>query len=320
MALKMATPFKRPETGVYYFRKAVPHKIRHLVGKSEEYISLGTSDAKEARIIFPRVAAEVQERWDALIAERPRLSKKHIQGLAGEFYRWLIAKHDKDPGQAEKWLAEAEHDRRIMKPRPNGFGAGGPLYHKPVVEFLEERKLVIDDGDFFDLCYAAGSAGVQAKEHLARNAKGDYSPDPDPGEQRFPKWEHVEPDTVSSSRRLTLNLHWNDYVKERAPSAGTVKRWRPVLEKLAAFAGSDDLGKVTTAVLLKWKTALLNEGLSPKTVKEVNIAAARSFLSWAEENKKIARNPALDVKVKIPKNYQEEQATVSPSFHPANSR
>jgi hypothetical protein len=238
MALKMATPFKRPETGVYYFRKAVPHKIRHLVGKSEEYISLGTTNAKDAKILFLRVAAEEQERWDRLTAQRPELKKKHIQGLAGEFYRWLVAKHDKDPGKAEKWLAEAEHDRRIMKPRPNGFGAGGPLYHKPVAEFLAERKLVIEDGDFFDLCYAAASAGVQAKEHLARNAKGDYSPDP--AEQRFPKWENVESDIVSSTHsKLTLKLHWDAYIKAKQPSENTIKRWRPILEKLAVFAKTD---------------------------------------------------------------------------------
>ena len=305
MALKMASPFKRPETGVYYFRKAVPHKIRHLVGKTEEYISLGTSDAKQARILFLRVAAEVQERWDALIADRPRLSKKHIQGLAGEFYRWLVAKHDKDPGKAEEWLAEAERDRRIIKPRLNGFGAGGPLYYKQVKEFLDERKLVLDDHDVFTLAYAAAPAGVQAKEQLARNAKGDYSPDP--AEARFPKWEHVEPDIVSSSRRLTLTLHWDDYVKERMPSAATIKRWRPILEKLAVFAGSDDLAKVTTAIVLKWKTALLNEGLSPMTVKEVNIAAVRNFFSWAVDNNKIAKNPAEDVKIHVPKNYQKDQ-------------
>ena len=70
MALTMARPVKHPRTGVYQFRKAVPLKLRELVGKTEVTRTLQTKDPEEARIRHRKVAAEVQEEWDALIAAR----------------------------------------------------------------------------------------------------------------------------------------------------------------------------------------------------------------------------------------------------------
>ena len=83
MALKMASTFKR--AGVWYYRKAVPFKVRHLIGKTEEVISLGTSDASEASILFSRVAAEGQERWDALIGDRPRPAEEARSRIGGAY-------------------------------------------------------------------------------------------------------------------------------------------------------------------------------------------------------------------------------------------
>ena len=42
MALTMARPVKHPRTGVYWFRKAVPLKLRELVGKREVSRTLQT--------------------------------------------------------------------------------------------------------------------------------------------------------------------------------------------------------------------------------------------------------------------------------------
>ena len=47
--------------------------------------------------------------------------------------------------------------------------------------------------------------------------------------------------------------------------------------------------------------------MSPKTVKEVHIAAARNFFEWAVENKFLIENPVKDVKIRVPKNYQPDQ-------------
>jgi hypothetical protein len=119
MALKMAQPWKHPRTGVYWFRKAVPIALRHKIGKREILVSLKTKDPKEARAHFVRIAAEVQERWDALAVERPPLTKKQIAGLAGEFYRWVVAEHDEDPGAPQRWLDELAEIDRVTGRLPN---------------------------------------------------------------------------------------------------------------------------------------------------------------------------------------------------------
>ncbi len=48
----MATPFKHPKTGIYYFRRQVPADIKHIIKKSEWKKSLATKELSEARPRF----------------------------------------------------------------------------------------------------------------------------------------------------------------------------------------------------------------------------------------------------------------------------
>ncbi|WP_342449174.1 DUF6538 domain-containing protein [Aquabacter sp. L1I39] len=44
----MSRPTKHPKSGVYQFRRAVPDRLRPLLGKTEVKRSLGTQDPQEA--------------------------------------------------------------------------------------------------------------------------------------------------------------------------------------------------------------------------------------------------------------------------------
>ena len=66
MVLKMPRPFKKPETGVYYYRRIVPDELRPIVGKTEERRSLKTKDPKVAARRFGEVAAKVAAEWEEL--------------------------------------------------------------------------------------------------------------------------------------------------------------------------------------------------------------------------------------------------------------
>ncbi|MGR5322740.1 DUF6538 domain-containing protein [Vibrio sp. DNB22_17_1] len=57
----MATPFKHPKTGVYYFRMGIPKELRGLIGKSEFKSSLQTKDLKEAKLHFPPLLADANK-------------------------------------------------------------------------------------------------------------------------------------------------------------------------------------------------------------------------------------------------------------------
>ncbi len=49
MALGMARPHKHPRTGVYWFRRRVPERLRTVVGKTEEIHSLKTKTPRSPR-------------------------------------------------------------------------------------------------------------------------------------------------------------------------------------------------------------------------------------------------------------------------------
>jgi hypothetical protein len=66
MVLQMPRPFKKPETGVYYFRRIVPDDLRGLVGKTEVRRSLKTKDPRTAARRFGEVAREVDAEWEEL--------------------------------------------------------------------------------------------------------------------------------------------------------------------------------------------------------------------------------------------------------------
>jgi site-specific recombinase XerD len=59
------------------------------------------------------------------------------------------------------------------------------------------------------------------------------------------------------------------------------------------------MNRVTEEHLIDWRNALLASELSPVTVKDGYIAAAKSFFGWSKRMKKIATNPAGEVHVEI---------------------
>jgi len=57
--MRVASPWKHPDTDIYYYRRRVPEALRPLVGKRKEKVSLETRDWREAGPRHAAVAAEV---------------------------------------------------------------------------------------------------------------------------------------------------------------------------------------------------------------------------------------------------------------------
>ena len=84
------------------------------MGKTIVQKTLDTKDPAEAKRRFLPVAAAIDREWTRLAAaeeitparERDRLTPKQVLGIAGEFYRWMVSKHDGDPGKAEILVTE----------------------------------------------------------------------------------------------------------------------------------------------------------------------------------------------------------------------
>ena len=54
---------------------------------------------------------------------------------------------------------------------------------------------------------------------------------------------------------------FDGYLRERLPSAATVKRWRPVFDSLVRHVGHSDAARVSVEHIIRWKEALLAEGV-----------------------------------------------------------
>jgi len=68
----MPQPWKQPKTGVCYFRKIVPERLRPLGGRREIEISLRTKNLCEAKLHYPEAAARV----DQMARARARTPKR----------------------------------------------------------------------------------------------------------------------------------------------------------------------------------------------------------------------------------------------------
>jgi len=324
--MRVASPWKHPDTGIYYFRRGVPEALRPLVGEREEKVSLETRDWREAGPRHAAVAAEVSARWERLrqaAAPKPivRLTHKEAVALAGEVYRRRVAAHEADPGSSDRWRDELLMDGLAHSPKARPVDRFlARQRHRPAVEtVLAERGIEVDAAGMATLIRLAAEAVEQADERLLRAAQGDYSPDP--REARFPPIGAPQAAIVSLS--VLFEPAWEAYLAERNPAAGTAKSYRGAMRNLLAFVGTDDIARVTEEDVRRWKAHLIERGLDPKTIKESKLAAVKSFYGWAVHEKRVEVNPATDVRMKVPKkpklrerefNEREQKLILSATF------
>jgi integrase len=336
MALRMASPWKHPKTGMFWFRRRVPDRLRPLVGKTIVSRSLATKDVGDAKRRFLQVAAEIDREWTALIedaeieAPRPRLTNKEKLGLAGEFFRWYVARHNDEPGSQEHWAHEVGLDhirsKHIFEMRPNKLREAA---RADLDIFLNERKIQIHEQDRGEVVTHCTSARLQARQTVARAAAGDYSEDP--RAKNFPKWEDVKGRLQVSGRKLTIKEHFGPWARERRFAPRTAKSWKKIVQDLAVFTKKPDLAQVTPEDILRWKVSLLNSTTSkcePTTVND-KLTAARSFFTWAMLNKIITSNPLDGIVVNVPEKQvlrrpylldEEANLILSECLRPADSR
>ena len=252
MAFRMASPYRHPKTGVYWFRKTVPEALRGRVGATTVQRTLETKDPVEARKRFLQVAADVEEAWATVSVLPDRLTHRQRSGLAGEFYRWSVAQHTEDPGRAEAWEKRIQADLRRLRPSGGWMPAPWMVVEDELARFLAERKIRVGDADVWDLTREAANAALLARRTFLQQANGDYRANPEA--DRFLAYATAAATAAtpaggtpakSGPRGLVLDEHWTEFVRERRLAPGTQKRWKPLLAKLQAFIGRADLSTTT---------------------------------------------------------------------------
>ncbi len=315
----MPQPWKHPKTGVYYFRKVVPERLRPRVGKWEIKVSLNTKSLREAKLSYPEAAARAN-----LILQRAEggaieLTHKQILALAGEWYRRQLAAREDEPGNPTDLEIEADvlidkyYDNCTPEYRQCLFD--DPLHAEEFefdqkyinTDFLKEVQenveyilhkegLVVDKKAFAMLSERVYDHTIRLLQALRRRALGDYSADT--FSDKLPPW--IRPPTGGSAETQgkTLQSLFDAWAAERRPPERTLYEWRRIVARLARHLGRQDAERITKADIVGWKDALLASGKGPKTVKN-HVDIIHALYNSALTNERLQRkdNPAHGVKV-----------------------
>jgi integrase len=291
VVLSMSRPWRHPRSGMYWFRKAIPDDLRRILGKREEKFSLRTKNPGEAQALHAKRAAEIAEKW-ARLRGSAKPDHADLFGLAGEFYRDMLAKNQRNPGGAGQWLAEIEKYRRAHSSPLTGFydvirQNREFRYGPDARKFLADRGYVLDQAQFTTFVKAFADASKLGAEQLLKNAQGDYSSDE--RAQPFPKFE---PRKVGPE--LDLWAMWDKYSPRLKPA--TRKRWRSVMRAVEKRFGRD-LANLSFEGLVSWRDEMVAQNLHPTTISEVYLAAVRWILNRCVRDRKLLANVAFGIEV-----------------------
>lgn len=318
MVLAMSRPIKDKKTGVYYFRKAVPKDLRDILGWEEKW-SLGTKDPVEARTAHAEKAAEIAAKWKALRSEAVDLSHKEIIALAGVAYRELIDLLGDEPGEDSIW-----HEVLRLHAEAQDEGLLEQWFGPTVDELLLRQGLKVKPDARERLLKEVSKGIVQASQQKAREAAGDYRKDP--AASRFPEWTGKKTDDVMPSSETSFSKlveGWWSEASAAGRTLSTYESYRNTLRKFSDFLGHEDAPRVTPEDVIAYKDHRLREinlrtgkPVSPKTIKDSDLAGLKSVFGWAVSNRRMTTNPAKDVTVTVgkrvhlrPKGFTDAEAT-----------
>ncbi|MFC7053187.1 DUF6538 domain-containing protein [Hansschlegelia quercus] len=309
----MIRPTKHPRTGIYRVRGRYPAELFEVYGKAEFKVSLGTRDPEEARVQAPVVLAELEKKWrrDSLTFASTRaetagrepidLTRRQIEALAGEIYRNFLKDHEDDPGDPGSWKGQLDEELRLQdvfrKSNPmNGWQFQQRRWSSVITDHVSQRGLVISLKSRQELGSAVFKHMQAAQRELMRKAEGDFSPDD--YEKRFPSWE-------APAGNRTLEAIFEPYAREAELAPSTRNRFKSVIRRLLVeHIKRDDFGAITSEKLISWKNKLLEEGLAPRTIRDVHLAAIKAACNWAVSEQLLAANPAVGVKIIVKKRPQ----------------
>ncbi|MGO4526804.1 hypothetical protein AB4097_18320 [Microvirga sp. 2MCAF35] len=288
--------------------------------------SLKTPDNDVAAARTGLVLAHLEKQYDAIRQGPKPLSQKEVIAYSGEAYRLWVERFEENPGSVAEWSAWKAFTRAAMEGRilsapaastdslPNEteaarlqFGedltAGiNALPRSDDTTALEQRfgqvlswvltkhALHVDAATRTALLKATAQASHLAAFRLKRAADGDYSPDDN--EKRFPSIP-----VTGQQSATTLTDLFDRWMKETRPAGSTITTWRSVMKDLKAHLGHENAALITEQDAIAWKDAAIAKGLTPKTVNDSYLAAARRLFTFGMSNRLVSSNPFAKVKV-----------------------
>lgn len=279
---------KHPKTGVYYFRKGIPKKLRPAFdGRHELLVSLHTKDRAEATRKIAPIAADFEERLARARGEAVHLSHQQVVALVGRWYRREMERSEANPGVAPGWEAELDNLRIHDVDKSYAKAVAADLDG-----LLAYETLQVDAETHADLANELFWGKVKLTQTLLRRARGDYGPDENL--TKFPEWKPKgDPEQRPA---FTLTEMIDGWAAERKPPERTKYQWERILKSLEAHLGHDDAARIVKDDIIGWKDSMIAAGLSSTTVKN-KLTVSSTLFGWARENKRIGENPAERIRL-----------------------
>ncbi|UGX93515.1 site-specific integrase [Bradyrhizobium barranii subsp. barranii] len=288
--------------------------------------SLRTAEPSEIKTRQALAAAHLETVWAALRNDAPaHLTHRQATALAGELYRvWADSEsrarsvamvHTPGVGwapdtesheeQEAHWAAVAEMWEKV------GHDSEAKKLEKtlgPIVDRLLLTKGIrrVDSESRSLLLTAFWMALRDAFASRHRNAGGDYSLDPKAA--RFPEWQapadasKEKPKRGASKNSLSgLVEDWWKEAKRAGRKQSTYESYRNSMARLVTFLKHDTASRVTPEDIVCFKDYRVQSGVSPKTVKDSDLAGMKTVFGWAIGNRRLASNPAEGITIKVGK-------------------
>lgn len=286
--------------------------------------SLRTNDEKLTQRRERAAREALQNIFDAAEQGPQRLDHRQLVALSGDVYRLYVEIYERDPGTSFQWAAHKAFHRAAMEGRFNaspvdpvrldgsevdqaaatfgddltaGVNALAPNEPHEALErrfgllanwALAQRGIELDQDTRRKFMVLVASASLDAGWRLKRAAEGDYTPDPKA--DRFPPFEAKG---SSVSLQSLLDGWWQEAAAVGRKQS-TYEAYSGTIGTLVEFLKHDDAARVTEADILRFKTHRLTE-VSPKTVRDKDLAALKSVFRWGVSNRKLTSNPAENV-------------------------
>jgi integrase len=335
MALLMAK-LNRSTTGDVA-RKVIPKDIRSDYAARygmawEEKFYLGPSVSEhEAKARFGEWLADIETRIGKLRAARQQapepLTRQNAYALAGRWYAWFVARHEKDIRTPRHWKALGDtlvwdvirpHAPEEYESRSGGdrhwdwqYNGEARTAIRPAIAteaqttaFLVEQgiRLTPDANNLF--VDAVADSLYSAFVRLENIARGNFAPDDTLAS--FPLYE----DTAEPARRLGVKALFEAWAEAIQPATSTFDRWSAVFN--AADEHFPDAVDIEFANAKAWMNGLINEERSAHTVATVWRTALKTVFAWGIAEKLVKSNPFRDVRISVPrKNVERETKAFS---------
>jgi integrase len=305
---------KRTGTGLWTARKAIPADVRDAYGKREEKKTWPAELSQgQAKAEYSAWLTTVEDRIALLragaAAAPAHFTKRQCRALAGEWYKAQVARHEEDPGRAVDWWFSRE-ELEPSDPEERGAGRVKPTDWLIAErdQLLRERGLRLQDSSAEALLQEMGDLWVSLCDLMQLRAEGYYGADPLEG--TLPALETASPNPKAV---VSITDLFEGYAKTGTATAHTVRKWRSAVESFVQHLGHDDAARVTRADAHAWFDALIQRGLSVRTVRVTYRAAIARVFKVAHDRGRLASNPLERLEVIGPKETQTRRKDLSDS-------